>query len=191
MSNKIKVLMVEPKKEAYETEIGSSLKDMQIVVGGNIETFCPYDEPVVIVCNEEGKLHGLPLNRVVCDGSGNALDIIAGTFFVCRLGDDEDFASLTPALMEKFKRVFLTPQVIEMGGSAILASNCYQAIYKQCSEDAAKDEHGYFHFVHCPKCDCFIGTTLDDRARIEAIERCPICSTFLSYSDMPSRESIQ
>ena len=50
-----------------------------------IEAFYPFEEPVCIVCNEEGKLDGLPLNRAVyADPSRREmLDIIAGTCFVC------------------------------------------------------------------------------------------------------------
>ena len=38
---------------------------MQAVVGGNIEALYPFEEAVSIICNEEGKINGLPLNRAV------------------------------------------------------------------------------------------------------------------------------
>ena len=59
------VLMVEPGKAPYETEIGDGLEAMQAAVGGNIQAVYPYEDLVGLVCNEEGKLEGLPLNRAL------------------------------------------------------------------------------------------------------------------------------
>lgn len=41
----------------------SNLKSMQSVVGGYIQAYYPWLEEVVIVCNDEGKINGMPLNR--------------------------------------------------------------------------------------------------------------------------------
>ena len=57
------VLMVEPGKAPYETQIGDDLQSMQSVVGGYIQAVYPYEEPVALICCESGKLDGLPLNR--------------------------------------------------------------------------------------------------------------------------------
>ena len=46
------------------------------------------------VCNEEGKLEGLPLNRALRDEDGDIYDVVAGTFMVVGLTDDS-FGSLT------------------------------------------------------------------------------------------------
>lgn len=48
-----------------------------------IEPFYQLDFDIAIVCNEEGKLIGLPLNRAVYNLDGEMVDIIAGTAFVC------------------------------------------------------------------------------------------------------------
>ena len=61
----IKVVLVEPGKEARIAEIDSSLAGMQRIVGGMIEPFYPFEESVCIVCNDEGKISGLPLNRAI------------------------------------------------------------------------------------------------------------------------------
>ena len=45
-------------------EIPSSLESLQHEVGGDIEAVYPFEEPVAIVCNEEGKMNGLPLNQM-------------------------------------------------------------------------------------------------------------------------------
>lgn len=50
----MRILVVEPNKAPYEKEISSGLKSMQEVVGGLIQAIYPFDEPVALVCNEEG-----------------------------------------------------------------------------------------------------------------------------------------
>jgi hypothetical protein len=104
------VLIVEPLKAPYMKEIGEGLKALQGVVGGSIQAVYPYEEPVVLICNEEGKLEGLPLNRALRDEDGQIYDIISGTFFIAGLGD-EDFASLSPELADQFKKQFAKAEV--------------------------------------------------------------------------------
>ena len=101
------VLMVEPGKVPYEKDIGDGLKAMQDAVGGYIQAVYPYEDPVALVCNEEGKIEGLPLNRALKTEEGEIYDIISGNFFICGLGE-ENFCSLSPELAEKFKRLSLS-----------------------------------------------------------------------------------
>ena len=68
--DKIRVVYVEPGMYARDIEIGTDLKDLQNAVMGQIEVFYPFDEPVCIVCNEEGKINGMPLNRTVFGDDG-------------------------------------------------------------------------------------------------------------------------
>ena len=109
------VLIVEPEKAPRMASINGDLNSLQQVVGGYIEAVYPYDDPVAIVCHEEGKLIGLPLNRKLED-----YDIIAGTFIVCGLGE-EDFDSLTPELAEKYREKFADPEIFMKMGSRIVA----------------------------------------------------------------------
>ena len=67
----IAVLIVEPGKEPYVKEIDSGLESLQHEVGGYIEAIYPYEDPIALVCNEEGKLEGLPLNRALRDEDGD------------------------------------------------------------------------------------------------------------------------
>ena len=67
----IAVLVVELGKEPYVKEIDSGLESLQHEVGGCIEAIYPYEDPVALVCNEEGKLEGLPLNRALRDEDGD------------------------------------------------------------------------------------------------------------------------
>ena len=84
------VLVVEPGYAPYEKEI-NGLQEMQEVVGGLIQAIYPFQEPVAVVCNDEGLLLGLPFNRSMDGGYGG----VCGTFFICGLGE-ENFCSLTP-----------------------------------------------------------------------------------------------
>ena len=78
------VLMVEPGKAPYEMQIGDDLRSMQAAVGGYIQAVYPYEEPVALICNEDGKMDGLPLNRALRDSDGDIYDIVAGKFFYRR-----------------------------------------------------------------------------------------------------------
>ena len=109
------VLIVEPEKAPRMASITGDLNSLQQVVGGYIEAVYPYDDPVAIVCHEEGKLIGLPLNRKLED-----YDIIAGTFIVCGLGE-EDFDSLTPELAKKYREKFADPEIFMKMGNRIVA----------------------------------------------------------------------
>lgn len=65
LKTEMTVVLLEPGKMARTATIDSSLEGMQKVVGGLIETYYPFEEQVCIVCNEEGKINGMPLNRAI------------------------------------------------------------------------------------------------------------------------------
>lgn len=109
-NDKINVLVVEPGKKPYAKEISSELASLQHEVGGYIQAVYPYEEPVAIVCDEEAKLTGKELNRVLRDEDGQIYDAIAGTFLVVGLGE-EDFTSLAHEHMKQFKEKFDTPEM--------------------------------------------------------------------------------
>ena len=116
---KMTVLVVEPMKEPYVKEIDPGLHSLQAEVGGDIGAAYPFRDPVALVCNDEGKLIGLDLNRGLRDENGELYDIMAGTFLVVGLGE-EDFASLSPELAQKYMEHFRQPeQFISLGGQII------------------------------------------------------------------------
>ena len=116
---KMTVLVVEPMKEPYVKEIDPGLHALQAEVGGDIGAAYPFRDPVALVCNDEGKLIGLDLNRGLRDENGELYDIMAGTFLVVGLGE-EDFASLSPELAQKYMEHFRQPeQFISLGGQII------------------------------------------------------------------------
>ena len=110
-SNKINVVLCEPGKLAKAATIEASLESYQKTVGGYIEAYYPFEEPVCIVCNEEGKINGLPLNRAVYadPDCGEMLDIIAGTFFICDCSG-EDFGSLSSEQLRRYTEQFKYPE---------------------------------------------------------------------------------
>lgn len=99
---KIRCLLVEPYELPKEIKIDNTLEEKQKLVGGYIEcTYLPNDPSVVIICNEEGKINGMKLNRYI------GHDIIAGPFLI--VGDDYengDFKSLTDEQILKYKMKF-------------------------------------------------------------------------------------
>lgn len=72
------------------------------------------------VCNEEGKLDGLPLNRALRDEDGDIYDVVAGNFFLAGIGDD-DFIDLPDELVEQFTEQFWQPEVFVNVGGRIIA----------------------------------------------------------------------
>ena len=109
----MRVLIVEPLKVPYVTEIDGSLESMQNIVGGLIQVIYPFDDLVALVCNDEGKLMGLPLNRPLTDCNGDIYDIIAGTFFLCAVPTDSDsFDSLTEEQIRKYTDHYKSQMVI-------------------------------------------------------------------------------
>ena len=108
-AEKIKVLVVEPKKEPYVKEISPGLESLQREVGGYIEAVYPFGDPVALICNEEGKLDGLPLNRALYNERGTLRDVISGTMLVVGLTED-NFGALSPELLEKYAEVYREPE---------------------------------------------------------------------------------
>ena len=102
MQRKIKVLLVEPNELPREEMIENTLKAKQELVGGDIEYVSrDYYSDVIFICNEEGKLRGLPFNRDI------GQDIIAGPFII--VGDDPEIGedrSLTDEQIKKYQNVF-------------------------------------------------------------------------------------
>ena len=106
----MKVVIVEPGKPAYEKDVMNALKPLQDIVGGYIEVlpsggpFNPLDNRSVLICNEEGKLLGLPLNRQI------GFDVICGTFIIAGDGG-EDFCSLDDAQVQHYCELFKDTEV--------------------------------------------------------------------------------
>lgn len=105
----MKVLKIEPGKLPYMKEISKDLDSLQQEVGGDIQATYPYDDMVAIICNDEGKLLGLPLNRALYMDE-EMYDIIAGDFFICGIDDGGDFISLSDDQARKYYEQFKAPE---------------------------------------------------------------------------------
>ena len=147
VSETISVLMVEPNKYPRPVEIGTELEDLQAAVGGMIEVVYPFDEPVGLVMNEEGKINGLPLNRSLRDENGDIYDLVAGPFMVVGL-TEESFGSLTPEQIQKYGEMFHQPEMfvkMGMGVKAIplpdeMVEKPDKAVEKAAEKNAQKTE---------------------------------------------------
>ena len=110
MSEKIRVLVIEPGKNPEEREIDNTLEALQEFVGGYIQSV-PMKfryagtedvDRVELICNEEGKLMGLPVNRIIRE---LYYDVVCGTFLLAGVGK-EDFDSLTEDQIRRLKNKF-------------------------------------------------------------------------------------
>ena len=88
--NKIRILYVQPGKYPEERFVANELHPLQRLVCGDIQAVYPWSkDKVALVCNDSGKVDGLPLNRCIED-----YDVIAGNFFLCGFSG-EAFCSLS------------------------------------------------------------------------------------------------
>ena len=115
-------------------EIDGSLKAMQQIVGGGIEAVYPFDDPVAVICNDEGRRLGLPMNRALTGEHGLPYDIIRGTFFMVGLGED-CFISLTEQQIEKYRKKYAN----EMVPSVSIPSKDHKNHSKKEKHEHAKD----------------------------------------------------
>lgn len=117
---KMDVLLVKPGMYPQQVQIGCELEDLQKAVDGDIQAVYPFDDPVALIMDEKSKMCGKDLNRGLRMENGELYDIIAGDFLVVGLGE-EDFASLSPELMEKFEKHFHQPEMFVRMGRSIMA----------------------------------------------------------------------
>lgn len=116
----IEVLMVEPGQYPRVSAPAPTLPPCRRRWTAISKAVYPYDDPVALICGEEAKLEGKPLNRALRDGDGEIYDIVAGKFFLCGLGD-ENFVSLPKELQQKYEEKFRQPEAFLKMGSKIMA----------------------------------------------------------------------
>lgn len=116
--NEITVLKVLPGQAPETVTIRDTLEELQKEVGGYIEAIYPFDDQVCIICNEEGKVRSLPLNRALVDENGEVCDVIAGTFLVVGLAG-EDFTSLSGEQLSKYREMYAKPQLFYRQGGKL------------------------------------------------------------------------
>lgn len=91
---KIRAIAKRPDSGFYVTNVSDKLENLQKFVGGYIEIVQLYGD-VAVICNEEGRIHGLPYNCTI-DGISFCGDIlIVGT-------DGEEFCDLDQNFVNSF-----------------------------------------------------------------------------------------
>lgn len=95
---KIKVLIVEPEKEAYIKKIDNTLRSLKNEVYGEVK-MSDIEDGVIIISNSTAKNEGLPFNRYIKN------DIICGTFLLLGCCNGKAF-SLSEKMIEKYKEYF-------------------------------------------------------------------------------------
>lgn len=138
---KLTVIVVEPMKEPYVKEIDPGLHALQAEVGGDIAASYPFDDPVGLVLNDEGKLIGLDLNRSLRDEHGEIYDIVAGTFLVVGLGP-ENFASLSPDMIQKYTEQFKRPELFASINGQIVSVPVEPENPLRTAEMTLEDDYG-------------------------------------------------
>jgi hypothetical protein len=103
-TDEVLIVVVEPKKLPYKKVIQNDLDSMKEIVGGWIEHISIASRPngsrIGIILNEEGKLIGLPPNRII-EGR-NGADVFVGTFFITAHNLEGDTISLTEKEAEEY-----------------------------------------------------------------------------------------
>ena len=102
--------VVAPAASPAVQEVENTLESLQNMVGGYLECVYPFGDPVALLCNEEGKLSGLPYNRALRTEEGKIYDIVAGTFLIVGLGEG-DFADLSEELAAKYTELYRWPEI--------------------------------------------------------------------------------
>lgn len=122
----IKSIILEPEKDARIEVIDSSLEELQKLVGGYIEVIYPFEfekfplNRVAIICNENGKIERLPLNRALYDEDGSLHDVIAGTAVLVGI-DTDDFVSLNEEQEKYYFSKFEVPEGFFWYGPRLLS----------------------------------------------------------------------
>lgn len=95
----INIVIVEYGKKPFLELIPNTLEALKNVVGGYIEMVrLPFDQDLVIICNEEGKLMNLPPTMDL------GYDVICGNFLIVRDTGFGEIGSLTPADIEMLNK---------------------------------------------------------------------------------------
>ena len=127
----MKILLIKPGEYPEIKTIPHTLEKMQEQVGGMIEAVYPWkNRNACIVCNDDGKIMGLPLNRAIEEID----DAISGNFFICGLCETEnggDFCSLTEEQILEYEGQFHSPELFIHTPMGVLVGKCTPAQYKK------------------------------------------------------------
>ena len=89
-----RIIVINPDKPPKVLEVPATLKALQEAVGGYIELFA-VDGHVNFLCNEEGRLIGMPFNRSIQLSDGAEFDIYGPVVLLGGKEETGEFESLT------------------------------------------------------------------------------------------------
>lgn len=104
----ITVIICRPYQAAQIEVIPNCLEAMQMIVGGSMDTICPFIDPVAVVVNADQGARNLLPNRIVSPENGGLDKIVTGTMLIC--GIDDDFTSIPEDLLLKYHMMFNEPE---------------------------------------------------------------------------------
>lgn len=96
----MRVMSKEPGKGWKIAEIENTLEALQRGVGGKLEAVTLASDPCVL-CNEEGRLLGMPYNTTICGVS------FVGPLLIVGIAG-EDFAGLTEQQVDRLRRLLVS-----------------------------------------------------------------------------------
>ncbi len=98
-SKSIKVIRIPVGSDPLVVEVAPSLESLQALVGGGYIQIVPIGrDGLELVCDEEGKMKGFPLNVSIFGGQ----DVVAGPAFLMRHDRKGEPASVTDADIARF-----------------------------------------------------------------------------------------
>lgn len=123
--NTIRVVLVEPGKQARIADIEASLEGYYRAIGADtIQAVYPFEEEVCIICDDEGKLNGRQLNRALRDEETKEVyDIVAGPFFVCSCKEPR-YTSLSTEQQRRYLNLYKWPETFfNINGKIVAVPN--------------------------------------------------------------------
>ena len=99
----MRILLIRDKANPVLRDVLHDLYIFQQIVGGRIEVAEPFDDNVVLVCDESGRNKGKPVNRVINDHMA-----VCGDFFLCG-HDGEGLSDFPLKMQENHTSLFALP----------------------------------------------------------------------------------
>lgn len=96
----MRLLYVQTGKAPKIIDVPHHLSALQSLVGGRIEVVEPFGDEAILVCNEEGRNMGLPVNRII-----NEHMDICGDFFLCCF-DGASLSDISDEIARKYSMRF-------------------------------------------------------------------------------------
>lgn len=93
-------LIVKPKEKPQLIDIQGTLEELQRLVGGTIDIIDPYEDDIILIFNDNGKLFGLPPNRRINDWI-----TIYGTLLICGRDVDGKTVGLSNEQVKQYSEI--------------------------------------------------------------------------------------